>query len=109
MRFGLEDIKIKKIASVLSKYEIVKRAVIFGSRARGDFKYNSDIDIAVYTDGQSATGLQSDLDEAVGIYKINVIYMDSLNSEKLIHNVERDGVEIYKTWCWEIFCIIIST
>lgn len=96
MKFGLEDKKIKKIVSVFSKYEAVEKAVIFGSRARGDFEYNSDIDIAVYTNGKSVTGLQSDLEEAVGIYKLNLIFMDELNNDQLRKNIERDGVEVYR-------------
>ena len=96
MKLGLEDKKIKKIVTVFSKFEAVKKAVIFGSRARGDFDYNSDIDIAVYTNGQSITELQSDLEEAAGIYKINLILMDELNNEQLRHNIEKDGVEIYR-------------
>ena len=96
MKFGLEDKKIKKIVSVFSKYEAVEKAVIFGSRARGDFEYNSDIDIAVYTNGESVTRLQSDLEEAVGIYKLNLIFMDELNNDQLRKNIERDGVELYR-------------
>ena len=96
MKFGLEDKKIKKIVSVFCKYEAVEKAVIFGSRARGDFEYNSDIDIAVYTNGQSTTGLQSDLEEAVGIYKLNLIFIDELNNDQLRKNIERDGVEVYR-------------
>ncbi|ACB86131.1 nucleotidyltransferase family protein [Natranaerobius thermophilus] len=96
MNIGLEDKKIQKIVSLFSKYEAVEKAVIFGSRARGDFAYNSDIDIAVYTNGQSVTGLQTDLEEAAGIYKINLIVMDELNNDQLRQNIERDGVEVYR-------------
>jgi len=96
MKFGLEDKKIKKIVSVFNKYKAVEKAVIFGSRARGDFEYNSDIDIAVYTNGQSVTGLQSELEEAAGIYKFNLVFMDELNNDQLRQNIEKDGVEIYR-------------
>ena len=97
MKYGLDDKKINKIVSVFRKYAGVQKAVLFGSRARGDFKYNSDIDIAVYTDGRSLTGLQSDLDEAVGIYKFNLINIDDIKNEKLRQNIEKEGEEIYKT------------
>jgi predicted nucleotidyltransferase len=97
MRFGLEDKKIKKIVFIIRRYNAVQKAVIFGSRARGDFKYNSDIDIAVYTNGEPVSGLLYELDEAAGIYKTNLIIMDKLNNEKLRQNVERDGIEIYSS------------
>jgi predicted nucleotidyltransferase len=40
MRFGLDDKKIEKIITVISQLKAVKKAVIFGSRARGDYQYN---------------------------------------------------------------------
>ncbi|MCF6093277.1 nucleotidyltransferase domain-containing protein [Microaerobacter geothermalis] len=96
MRFGLEDKIMEKIISIFSRYKAVQKAVIFGSRARGDFKYNSDIDIAVLTNGEPVTGLLHDLDEAAGIYKTNLIILDKLNNERLRQNIERDGIEIYR-------------
>lgn len=96
MRFGLDDNKIAAIVLIISKYQAVQKAVIFGSRARGDSKYNSDIDIAIYTNGESVTGLLPELDDAAGIYKTNLVIMDRLTNGKLRQNIERDGVEIYR-------------
>ena len=95
MRFGLKDKKVENIIMVLSRYKDVKRAVIFGSRASGDFKYNSDIDIAVYTENGLPTGLYLDLDEAAGIYKIDVVDMNTLQNEKLRQKIELQGIEFY--------------
>jgi predicted nucleotidyltransferase len=96
MRFGLDDKKIEKLITVISQSKAVKKAVIFGSRARGDYQYNSDIDIAVYADGETTPGLVSNISEAAGIYKTNVIMMNKLGNEDLRRNIENDGVEIYK-------------
>jgi len=37
-----------------------------------------------------------DLDEAAGIYKIDVVDMSGRADEKLRQRVEREGVEIYR-------------
>ncbi|MGF7184798.1 putative nucleotidyltransferase [Desulfitispora alkaliphila] len=95
MKFGLEDKKIEQIVSTFNRYKAIKKAVIFGSRARGDYQYNSDIDIAVYTNGKPITGLLHELDDAAGIYKINLIVVDELVNEKLKENIEKDGIQIY--------------
>lgn len=95
MNFGLPEHILQAITSVLQKRENVTRALIFGSRARGDFKYNSDVDIAVYADGSLPPGLYLDLDEASGIYKIDLVDMNSLHNEKLRQRIEQQGVEIY--------------
>jgi predicted nucleotidyltransferase len=96
MNFGLPEKVIQAIIKELQKRENVSRAVIFGSRARGNYKYNSDIDLAVYCEGEMPPGLWLDLDEAVGIYKIDVIDMNSTLDEKLRQRIEEQGVELYR-------------
>lgn len=96
MPFGLSDEIIEAIIHALGKCRAVKRAVIFGSRATGDFRYNSYIDIALYTDSEPHPGLFLNIDDAAGIYKTNIVDMESLTNERLRQNIEREGIEIYK-------------
>ncbi len=96
MRFGLEEHIVQKIISAISKHKAVKRAVIFGSRARGDYRYDSDIDIAIYTDGRACPGLIDDIDRAAGIYKVDVVDVNSLDNDDFKKSIERDGIEIYR-------------
>ena len=46
MKFGLREEIYNKIKKITQKYNY--KFIIFGSRARGDYKNNSDIDIAIY-------------------------------------------------------------
>lgn len=96
MPFGLSDEIMNAITNVIQKCKAVKKAVIFGSRARGDYRYNSDIDIAIYTDGEPHPGFFMDIDDAAGIYKTNVVNMNTLANQKLRQNIEREGIEIYR-------------
>lgn len=90
------DSKIKKkLINTLKKYPEINKAVVFGSRARGMNKKNSDIDLAIYCQNSFPTGLRLDLDETVGIYKIDVINMNSLTNKTLKKMIETEGVEIY--------------
>jgi predicted nucleotidyltransferase len=43
---GIKPIVLDEIRTLAQKYH-VKKVILFGSRARGDFKKTSDIDIAV--------------------------------------------------------------
>jgi len=95
MNFGLPEHIILAIKKELQKRENVTKAVIFGSRARGDYRYNSDIDLAIYCEGELPSGLWLDLDEAAGIYKIDVINMNDLLDEKLRQKIEEQGVKLY--------------
>ena len=47
MKFGLSEESYNKIKDIVNKYNKYQFK-IFGSRARGDYKLASDIDIAVY-------------------------------------------------------------
>lgn len=49
-RCGLARLEVEQLASVLRRYPQVRRAVLFGSRAKGTARANSDIDIALYGD-----------------------------------------------------------
>ncbi|MCL2412466.1 MAG: nucleotidyltransferase domain-containing protein, partial [Treponema sp.] len=49
-KFGLPDEVFAKITDTLKKYPQIKKAVIFGSRAKGSNKQYSDIDIAIFAD-----------------------------------------------------------
>lgn len=95
MNFGLPEQIIQGIKKELQKRENVTRAVIFGSRARGDHRYNSDIDLAVYSEGKIPPDLWLDLEEAAGIYKIDVIDMNGPLDEELRRIIEEQGVEVY--------------
>ncbi|MDD3365279.1 MAG: nucleotidyltransferase domain-containing protein [Syntrophomonas sp.] len=96
--FGLKEDRLNKIRSVLARYPQVNRAFIFGSRARGDFRHNSDIDLAIYMDDseeQMPVGLLLEIDDAAGIYKIDVIDILRLNNESLRKRIEEQGVVFY--------------
>lgn len=47
MNFGLEQRTIKSIKNILQKYPEIEKVIIYGSRAIGNYKYNSDVDLAV--------------------------------------------------------------
>ena len=97
--FGLAENVINNIKKVFSKYSEIDKACIFGSRARGDFKETSDIDIVLYGDDLTHTlntKIFYDLEDLYLIYKIDLINFNSLKDEdKLKENIVNEGVEFY--------------
>ena len=94
MRFGLPDKILQAIINELAKHQVINKAILFGSRARGDYRHNSDIDLAIYCEGDLPPGLYNDLDEAAGIYKIDIVEMHTVTNKKLLQNIEREGITI---------------
>ena len=75
----------------------VSRVVLFGSRARGDNREKSDIDIAVYG-CNDFDSLKIKLDEELwSLLHIDVVNMDSRYiSEELIEEIKKDGIVLYE-------------
>lgn len=98
-KFGLEENVIEGIVNILKKYPEVERAVIFGSRARGNYRKGSDIDIALFGDKITSsinTKIFYDIEDLYLIYKIDLINFNTLLEEKqLAENILNEGVEIY--------------
>ena len=47
MRFGLKETTIKQINQVFSNHPQVKSVMLYGSRAKGDYRTGSDIDLTL--------------------------------------------------------------
>jgi predicted nucleotidyltransferase len=47
LRFGLKETTIQKICGVLYHYPQVEKAILYGSRAKGNYKNGSDIDLTL--------------------------------------------------------------
>ena len=75
----------------------VKKIVLFGSRARGDNKLKSDIDIAVYgCDDFDNFKVKVD-EELWSLLYVDIINMNSKYiSEELIKEINRDGRVLYE-------------
>lgn len=93
-KFGLKDSLLKQIID-LAKQHNVKRLVLFGSRARGDFKRKSDIDLAVL--GENISRFASDVDEMTDtLLKYDIVDLSYKLSDELLKNIENEGIIIYE-------------
>ncbi len=73
MTFGLKKQNIEKINLVLSKYPDVERVMIYGSRAKGNYKNSSDIDLTLIgnkIDLDTLFKIDNDLDNLLSPYNL---------------------------------------
>ena len=92
--FGLNDVVLKQIIDLAQKRDITK-VILFGSRARGDFKKKSDIDLAVL--GENIAEFSFDVDELTDtLLKYDIVDLNSNISDELLKNIQDEGVVIYE-------------
>lgn len=97
-KLGIKKELLIQIQSIFSKFRCVERAVIFGSRARGDYKYNSDIDIAVSGSDMTFKDLNficDELNELNTAFTFDLLDMKNISKKELRDNIEKEGIEIY--------------
>ncbi|WP_291652083.1 nucleotidyltransferase domain-containing protein [Clostridium sp.] len=73
------------------------RCLLYLSRAKGNYKYNSDIDIGILCDKKYKGTISEELDEIVGLYSLDIVFLDSMN-EEIKSQINRDGLEIYNNF-----------
>ena len=93
INIGLSAKHIDLITEVL-KSSGASRAVLFGSRAKGDWCDSSDIDIAVFGNVRTPA-LLARLDELPMPYKFDVINYETINHAPLREHIDRVGVELF--------------
>lgn len=92
--YGLIDQDIKAILEVLKKHHGVKQVVIFGSRAMGNYKIGSDIDLAIKGNLSIETiaTIALELNERTPLpYKFDVLSYESLDNEDLKKHIDQHG------------------
>lgn len=94
MRFGLKEETIKAINSVFASYPQIEKAVIFGSRAKGNYREGSDIDICLFgnIDFVLLQNIEISLDALNLPYTIDLVVYDNIQNEALKEHVDRVGV-----------------
>lgn len=101
MKFGLDDKVIKKLEEVFEANPKVDKAIIFGSRAKGNYRPDSDIDIAI-------KGFDLSLDDILKMgvtfedkkikHKIDLIDYNAIKEKALTEHIDRVGMEFYSRW-----------
>ena len=97
--FGLRDSDISDIIQVLEKFPEVELARIFGSRAKGNYRNGSDVDLAVFGNNISferIIHISSVLNEETMMpYYFDVLDYYSIENADLVRHIDRIGKIIY--------------
>jgi type I restriction enzyme R subunit len=98
-QFGLSTEVIERIRAALAGFDQIRIATLYGSRAKGNYKPGSDIDLTLTTTGE----LQNSFLNRVAIaledldlpYSFDISLHHYINNPNLIDHINRVGVEFY--------------
>jgi type I restriction enzyme S subunit len=99
MRYGLSDQTIHQINSIFAKHPTVKQAVLYGSRAKGNYKPGSDIDLTLFGEDlsqQEADQILEELDAIDLPHTIDLSVFKNIVHTKLRDHISRVGVVFYQ-------------
>ena len=97
--FGLKDSHINSIQSVFKKYNCIDKAILYGSRAKGNYRNGSDIDLSLIGDNLDLTTLlkiENELDDLLLPHKIDLSIFHKIENTNLIEHIKRVGIVFYK-------------
>ncbi len=93
--YGLKDIHIQKIKSVFENYLLIEKAILYGSRAKGNFLNGSDIDICLCGNKLDLTILnkiENDIDDLLLPYKVDISLYHKIENTLLKEHINRVGL-----------------
>ena len=94
MNYGLTERSYQKIKEVINKYSDYE-FIVFGSRARGDYKNGSDLDLAVKgeIDEKNYYAILNSFDLLDIPYMIDIVFICKVKKNELLDAIQRDGVK----------------
>ncbi|TYP50917.1 nucleotidyltransferase domain-containing protein [Thermosediminibacter litoriperuensis] len=95
----IDDKILKELSRIFNKYPAVQKVLLFGSRARRDFKNTSDVDLAVFSEDISEREfnlLVNEIDEIDTVLSFDVVHYEKLKKDSLRESILRDGVLVYE-------------
>ena len=80
------------VKALIKQYD-VKRAVLFGSRAKGTATQHSDFDIAV-SGVKDIDGLRDAIYDIPSLFSTDLVHLDRPLSQNLREDIEQYGIQI---------------
>lgn len=99
MNHGLHAGTVLQIHEVLARFPEVERALLYGSRAKGNFKPGSDVDLTLL--GGAVTShilgqIRDELEEGLLPYTFDLSLLTQITETNLLDHIRRVGVVFYQ-------------
>lgn len=98
-RYGLTEDIIAKIIGVFQRYHNIDQAILYGSRAKGNFKRGSDIDLMLV--GPNLTydellKIANAIDDLMTPYQVDLSIEHHITNPELLEHIQKWGQIFYR-------------
>jgi len=100
LRFGLSEDVIGRICGVFAGHPQVEKAVLYGSRAKGNYRNGSDIDLTL-CGGEDLTlnvlyKIMDEIDDLLLPYTFDLSILSTIDDEDVREHIQRAGMTFYE-------------
>ena len=99
-QFGISEKSFELLQEAFTNYPEIEEVIIFGSRAKGNYKKGSDIDLAIkgaQCSESLALTLRAYVNEELPVpYMVDFLDYNSLDHQDLKEHIDRVGVQFYQ-------------
>ena len=102
MQYGLKKESIEKVNRIFAQYDKIEEVILYGSRAKGNFKPGSDIDLTLKGKELNLKLLNKvslELDDLLLPYTFDLSIYHHIKQPDLIDHIMRVGKVFYKGEC----------
>ena len=102
MQYGLKKESIEKVNRIFAQYDKIEEVILYGSRAKGNYKPGSDIDLTLKGKGLNLKLLNKislELDDLLLPYTFDLSIYHHIKQADLIDHIVRVGKVFYKGEC----------
>ncbi|NTV21398.1 MAG: nucleotidyltransferase domain-containing protein [Chlorobium limicola] len=100
MKYGLDDTTIARIHGVIASYGQIDKAILYGSRAKGNYRAGSDIDLTfVGNHDLNLTVLyriMDDIDDLLLPYTFDISLLHSISDRDVLDHIKNFGKVFYE-------------
>jgi len=98
-RFGLKQHTIAAIQNVFAQHPDIEQAVLYGSRAKGNYRPGSDIDLTLF--GEALTyaqfnRIETEIDDLLLPYTVDLSLYSQIDNADLLDHIQRVGQLFYQ-------------
>jgi len=96
-QFGLPPHAMESLKRVFARHTAIKGVTLYGSRAKGNYRYNSDVDLMLTAPELSWSEfnqLELEIDDLLLPWKVDLALKHQVENRDLLDHVERVGVRV---------------